>query len=98
MSLDKKDLQPLIRILVEEQKIVTVGNHLLDAEVFRRCGACVRGFFAEGHAVLGISEFRERTGAARNFAVALLEKFDALGLTRRTPDGRVPGPGSRPED
>ncbi len=93
MSLDKKDLQPLIRILVEEQKIVTVGNHLLDAEVFRRCEVRVREFFAEGHAVLGIGEFRERTGAARNFAVALLEKFDALGLTRRTPDGRVPGPG-----
>jgi selenocysteine-specific elongation factor len=90
-SLDKKDLQPLIRILVEERKIVTVGNHLLSADVFQRCTESVRAFFAE-HPVLGIGEFRERTGAARNFAVALLEKLDAIGLTRRTPDGRVPGP------
>lgn len=92
MALAKKDLQPLIRILVEEGQLLTVGNHLLDAAVFRNCEARVREFFAEGHAVLGINEFRERTGAARNFAVALLEKFDALGLTRRTPEGRVPGP------
>jgi selenocysteine-specific elongation factor len=90
-AMDKKDLQALIRILVEERKIVTVGNHLLSAEVFQRCTESVREFFVD-HPVLGIGEFRERTGAARNFAVALLEKFDALGLTRRTPDGRVPGP------
>ena len=38
---------------------------------------------------LTIVEFKTRTGLARKQAVALLEHFDALGLTRREGDARV---------
>ena len=38
--------------------------------------------------MLEINEFRELTKASRNFSVALLEKFDNLGITKRTENGR----------
>ena len=45
--------------------------------------------FPEGFTV---SQFRERTGASRKWAVPLLAELDHRGVTRRRDDLRVAGP------
>jgi hypothetical protein len=42
-----------------------------------------------GARTLSVIEFKAATGLARKQAVAMLEHFDALGLTRREGDARV---------
>jgi hypothetical protein len=42
-----------------------------------------------GARTLSVIEFKALTGLARKQAVAMLEHFDALGLTRREGDARV---------
>ena len=39
-----------------------------------------------------VSQFRDRTGASRKYALPLVAELDARGITRRRADLRIPGP------
>ena len=80
---NKKDFNKLIKILSEEGKIITIGKNILFKKVFNDCKNEIISYFNENE-FLEINDFRELTGASRNFSVSLLEKFDALGITRQT--------------
>jgi selenocysteine-specific elongation factor len=84
---NKKEINKLIRILSEEGKVLTIGKKLLETAVFNESKRELKNHF-RNHDLIQINEFRDMTGASRNFAVALLEKFDATGITCRTKDGR----------
>jgi hypothetical protein len=75
-------------MLVDEKAIVVIGNHLISGRTFDDCRARIVEIITK-KGVLEIGDFKNTTGASRNMAVALLEKFDALGFTKRQPTGRV---------
>ena len=84
---NKKEMNKLIKILTEEDKIVTVGKNIIDKQTFESIKIKLENFF-ENKTILEINDFRGLTNASRNFSVALLEKFDNLGITKRTENGR----------
>ncbi len=85
---NKKDFNKLLKILSEENKIITIGKNILLKEVFDNCKTKMLQYYNQNE-YLEINDFRELTGASRNFSVSLLEKFDALGITKKTNTGRV---------
>ena len=76
-----------VKMLSEEGKLITIGKNIILKDLFDNCKDNLLDFF-QTHEFMQIDDFRKMTGANRNFAVALLEKFDALGITGRTDDGR----------
>lgn len=87
-AISEQELKSVIKMLVDEKSIVVVGNHLIGAETFEDCRKKIVEIVS-GKGLLEIGDFKEATGASRNMSVALLEKFDGLGFTRRLPKGRV---------
>jgi selenocysteine-specific elongation factor len=86
-GIGEKELKAFIRILVQEKAIIVIGNHYIAAEAFESCRNILLDL-AEKQEMVVVSEFRDAAGIGRNIAVAILEKFDAIGFTRRYPDGR----------
>jgi selenocysteine-specific elongation factor len=84
---NKKETNKLIRLLAEQGEVVSIGKNIILKKIFDDCREHVLDFFKTNE-FLQIKDFREITGASRNFSVAILEKFDAVGITKRTEDGR----------
>lgn len=87
-AITEQELKTVIKMLVDEKAIVVMGNHLISGKTFEDCRNKIVGIITE-KGLLEIGDFKEATGASRNMSVALLEKFDGLGFTRRLPKGRV---------
>jgi selenocysteine-specific elongation factor len=88
VGISEKELRTVIRVLVEEKNVIVVGgSHCISTEAFELCRQ-ILFTLAEQNGTIGIAEFRDDAGIGRNIAVAILEKFDSLGFTRRYPDGR----------
>ena len=45
----------------------------------------------EAHGEIDARTLRDEFGSSRKFAIPVLERLDALGITRRIGDKRVPG-------
>jgi len=90
LGINEADLKLASKILAEEGLITPIGSHFMLSSAFDGCREKLLELFEKQKAI-EINDFREVTGASRNNAVALLEKFDALGITRRTDAGRVLG-------
>jgi len=75
---NKKEMNKLIK---------TVGKNIIDKQTFESIKIKLENFF-ENKTILEINDFRGLTNASRNFSVALLEKFDNLGITKRTENGK----------
>ncbi len=88
LNIKKTDIKLLIPILIEEDKIISVQNHFISKKIFGLCIEKLNVYF-EKNDFLEINTFRELCGTSRNFSVALLEKFDSIGITKRTEQGRV---------
>ena len=78
----------VLRLLGEEGEVSLLGNQLMLTRAFEECREKLLGLFEEKE-IVGIGDFRELVGASRNLAVAILEQFDAEGLTRREGKGRA---------
>jgi selenocysteine-specific elongation factor len=87
-AITEQELKSVLKMLVDEKAIVVIGNHLISGRTFDDCRARIVEIITK-KGVLEIGDFKNTTGASRNMAVALLEKFDALGFTKRQPTGRV---------
>jgi selenocysteine-specific elongation factor len=84
----KDDMRLVVRLLVEDGTICVVGPNLVTAKVVDDCREKMLKLFEE-NSELELKTFRDATGTSRNFAVALLEKFDREGLTRREGNARL---------
>jgi selenocysteine-specific elongation factor len=74
--------------LARDGVAVRLGDLWLSSRVVEEARAKVTEHFARAR-TLTVREFKALAGLARNQAVAILEHFDRLGLTRREGDARV---------
>ncbi|MEI6501989.1 MAG: SelB C-terminal domain-containing protein, partial [Armatimonadota bacterium] len=79
----------LMTVLLEQERLVRLSDKVtLHAEpVARAREAVTREIAARGS--LSVAQLRDAMGISRKYALALLECFDATGLTRREGDARV---------
>jgi selenocysteine-specific elongation factor len=82
------DLRAALTRLARDGKAVRLGELWFASRVVDDARAALTAHFAAAP-TLSVVEFKARTGLARKQAVAMLEHFDALGLTRREGDARV---------
>ncbi|MHC5056354.1 MAG: selenocysteine-specific translation elongation factor [Planctomycetota bacterium] len=88
LGASESDMKLVLRLLGEEGEVSLLGNQLMQTRAFKECREKLLGLFEEKE-IVGIGDFRELVGASRNLAVAILEQFDAEGLTRRDGKGRA---------
>ncbi len=88
LGIPAAEMKRLTRLLAEEGRLRQVGVNLVAADVLDECERIVRALF-EKIDVVDLPRFREATGASRNLAVALLDRFDAEGMTKRIDEGRI---------
>jgi selenocysteine-specific elongation factor len=84
----ESDMKLVLRLLGEEGEVTLLGNQLMQTRAFEECRAKLLELF-EDREIVGLGDFRKLVGASRNLAVAILEQFDAEGLTRREGKGRA---------
>jgi len=82
------DMKLILRLLAEEGEIVTAGVYVIAREGLDEARGRLLELFGKGPRVK-LNDFRKATGLARNAAVAILERFDSEGMTRRDGDARV---------
>lgn len=87
-AITELELKSVIKMLADEKLIVVIGNHIISGRTFEDCRKKIVEIIAR-KGLLEIGDFKDATGASRNMSVALLEKFDSLGFTKRLPKGRV---------
>jgi selenocysteine-specific elongation factor len=82
------DLRAALQKLAREGAAVRLGQLWFASGVVDDARRAMTAHFASAR-TLTVVEFKTATGLARKQAVAMLEHFDALGLTRREGDARV---------
>ncbi len=84
-------LRAALQKLAREGAAVRLGELWFAAEVLAEARRRLLGHFASqgAGATVTVVQFKELAGLARKQAVAMLEHFDQLGLTRRQGDARV---------
>jgi selenocysteine-specific elongation factor len=82
------ELRAALQRLARDGAAVRLGELWFASGVVEDAKRKLTEHFA-GARLLTVVEFKARTGLARKQAVAMLEHFDALGLTRREGDARV---------
>ena len=87
LGISEKDFRLLSNILIEENLITVLGKYYMAKHCF---DICLDKFYtlAAENDVIDIGDYRDAIGTGRNSAVTILEKFDALGLTKRVDGGR----------
>ncbi len=89
---DEALLHDLLELLVEDERLVAVNPDLyVSASTDRLLRERVREVLARTTPAEA-SHFKDALGVSRRYLIPYLEYADARGVTRRTPDGRVPGP------
>jgi len=88
LGVETAELLTVLRFLTRQGTVVSVTADLyLEREALDAARARLTERLRRGPAAAG--ELREELGTSRRYAIPLLEHFDAMGLTRRTPAGRV---------
>ncbi|MFA6290487.1 MAG: selenocysteine-specific translation elongation factor [Victivallales bacterium] len=87
-AITEPELKSVVKMLIDEKLIVVIGNHIISMRTFEDCRKKIADIIVK-KGLLEVGDFKEATGASRNMSVALLEKFDGLGFTKRLPKGRV---------
>jgi selenocysteine-specific elongation factor len=82
------DLRAALQKLARDGAATRLGELWFASGVLDEARRKLQGHFATARS-LTVIEFKALTGLARKQAVAMLEHFDALGLTRREGDARV---------
>ena len=81
-------LNDLLRLLVERGEVVRVTPDMfVTREAEARARSSIRTMAGDGAVAPG--EFRAALGLTRKHLIPLLEHMDRVGVTRRTPEGRV---------
>jgi selenocysteine-specific elongation factor len=83
------ELRAALQKLARDGAAIRLGEMWLAQAVVDDARRRMAEHFAAGAPTLSVIEFKALTGLARKQAVAVLEHFDRLGLTRREGDARV---------
>lgn len=79
----------LFQVLLDEGRLVRLGEEVvLLAETWEEALDRIRAYL-QTHGTISAAEARDLLGTSRKIAVAVLERMDALGITRRVGDVRV---------
>ncbi len=91
-SLSGRQVLEMVTSLQRLGKLVRLSDELsLDVAAHEGLVATIRDHL-RGAGTIDVQALKQLTGLSRKFAVPLLEHLDALGLTLRRGDTRVPGP------
>jgi selenocysteine-specific elongation factor len=86
-------LHDLLELLTSEGSLVAVTPEIyLTAEAEARLREIARGVLEAGPLPAPVQAFKDAYGVSRKYLIPYMEHLDDLGLTRRTGEGRRPGP------
>ena len=88
LGISDADMQVLTKLLLEDGTVVALDGNFVLHEIFESCRGKLLALFQQAD-IVEMNAFRDAIGANRKMAVAMLDAFDAEGLTRRVPAGRV---------
>ena len=88
LGIAEADMQVLAKLLLEDGTIVMLDGNFMLRTVYDDCRRKLVTLFEQAK-VVEMNAFRAAIGANRKLTVAMLDAFDAEGLTRRVPTGRV---------
>jgi len=88
LSIVEKDMQVLTALLIEDGTVMFLDGNFILRSVFEECRGKLLELFEKSTCV-ELGAFRDAINANRKMAVAMLDAFDAEGLTRRVAAGRV---------
>ncbi|NMB12119.1 MAG: selenocysteine-specific translation elongation factor [Firmicutes bacterium] len=90
--LEMTDIPDMIGLLIHSGKVVDVGYGLvIHRSIFDQALEALKQHLA-GHNQITVGQFRDILQTNRKVAVALLECFDGLNITKRQGDERISGP------
>ena len=81
-----------VRELTHRGTLVERDKILFHSEAIDAAAVVAAELLIENPDGFTVSQFRERTGASRKFALPLVSELDSRGITRRRDDFRVAGP------
>ncbi|HZQ79228.1 MAG TPA: selenocysteine-specific translation elongation factor [Acidimicrobiia bacterium] len=81
----------IVRGLLREGLLVDLDGTIFTAAAVEKARQVVREGF-ERHGSLTVAQARDLLGSSRKYVLAILAHFDAVGVTRRRGDERLPGP------
>ncbi|MYI42165.1 MAG: selenocysteine-specific translation elongation factor [Chloroflexi bacterium] len=83
--------EAVVRALLDLRRLVQVSDSIAFAAAdYARLVAAIRAHI-EAHGEIDAKTLRDQFGSSRKYAIPLLERLDAQGITRRVGDARVPG-------
>ncbi len=85
---ESPDAQTMLKMLMDEGKLVPVGEFIMHVDVITNAKAQIKQYLAEKGAMT-VSQFRDLVGTTRKYAVPILEYLDRIGFTHRVGDERV---------
>ena len=88
LSITEADMRILTRLLTEDGTIIFLDGNFMLRTLFEECRAKLVELFRDASSI-GLPAFRDAIGTNRKIALAMLDAFDAEGLTRRIGDERV---------
>ena len=78
--------------LVQRGRVMHVDGIYFATDALEQAGRVIARLLRDKPAGVTVSEAREALGTSRKWALPLLDRLDALGMTRRQGDVRVAGP------
>jgi hypothetical protein len=88
LSIAERDMDLLAKLLTADSSVLMLDGNFILRELVEQCRTRLLDLFHD-HPIVDLNLFRDAIGANRKLAVAMLDAFDAQGLTRRVPQGRV---------
>ncbi len=88
LAIAEADMKVLEKIILGDGTVLLLDGNFMLRTFFDDARAKLLSLFAK-NATVELNAFKEIVGTNRKMAVAMLDAFDAEGLTRRVPDGRV---------
>lgn len=85
--LDANKLRRIFQILLNEQKLIKVGEFVFHSEAIKEIISRIKAQKAKS-TKLDVATFKDLTGLSRKYAIPLLEYFDVQKLTRRVGNDR----------
>lgn len=83
-----KNKQQVLEFLMRSQFIALSGNHILDKHLYLNAKDVAKSLFNE-KGTIKLSDFRDKIGASRKYALIILEKFDQENFTCRQGEDRI---------
>jgi selenocysteine-specific elongation factor len=87
-AIAEADMKVLTKLLTGDGTVLMLDGNFLLRSVYEQCRGRLIELFGTRE-VVELADFREAIGGSRKLVVAMLDAFDAEGLTRRVAQGRV---------